>query len=359
MEKLPTLEEDHGTRQQVAVDNKWVGEDGNILLVETEKEYWRTWEHACPYVRNNQCCDISKDECCTGASTDTTTTIAPPTDTTTTASTTSTTTSTITSTTTAPNNNAGGGGDPHFQRWGQEHDSFHGECDIVMVHSENFHGGIGFDLHARTTIQDYFSYIETMAMRVGDDRLEFYKDHFYLNDMKLTPADLPLKFGDGKYTIENGILGHGKNAKYHQYYKVDLHQSSWVLFKFYKKFLTFEISGHPVDFSDSVGLMGEFHTGNMISRDGEPMDQFSECGFEWQVSPDQDVTLFREARSPQLPYERCRMPTASRPDRRHLRSDGALLAEAQAACAHVPGNGRDLCVDDVLQTGDVGLAGLW
>ena len=47
---------------------------------------------------------------------------------------------------------AGAGGDPHFARWGQAHDSFHGECDLVMVHSKNFHDGAGFDLHAHTTI---------------------------------------------------------------------------------------------------------------------------------------------------------------------------------------------------------------
>ena len=48
----------------------------------------------------------------------------------------------------------------------QEHDSFHGECDLVLLHSEEFHNGAGLDLHIRTTIQDYFSYIETAALRV-------------------------------------------------------------------------------------------------------------------------------------------------------------------------------------------------
>ena len=87
-------------------------------------------------------------------------------------------------------------------------------------------------------------------MKVGENQMEFYNDHFYLNGMKLTPSDLTLTFGNDMYTIEIGIVEPRKNAKTHQYYKVNLHQSSSVLFKFYKKFLTVEISGHPGAFAD-------------------------------------------------------------------------------------------------------------
>ena len=225
-----------------------------------------------------------------------------------------------------------------------------------MVHSEKFHDGVGFDLHARTKIQDYFSYIETMALKVGNYRVEVHKDHFYLNDQKYTPEDLPIDFGYG-YRIENGQIEHGKNKNYYQYYNVNVKGSS-VLFKFYKKFLTFEITGHPEDLSDSVGLMGDYHTGDMIGRDGRKMYNFQEYGFEWQVHPG-DTVLFREAKGPQLPYEQCRMPSNDRPARRRLRAANALFEEAQEACAHLSGNGVDLCIDDVLQTGDIGLASLW
>ena len=112
------------------------------------------------------------------------------------------TTSTTTSTTAPPKAPSVSGGDPHFQRWGQEHDSFHGECDLVMVHSEQFHNGAGFDLHARTKISDYFSFIEMAAMRVGDNVLEFHKTHFFLDGTEYTPNDRPLTFGgEFKYTI--------------------------------------------------------------------------------------------------------------------------------------------------------------
>lgn len=197
-----------------------------------------------------------------------------------------------------------------------------------MVHSDQFNNGAGFDLHVRTTIQDYFSYMSTVAIRVGEDVLELHREHFYLNDEVFTPVALPLTFGDElQYTISIGEVEGSKNANKHQYYKVDLHEGSTLVFKFDKKFLTMEISGYATEFSDAVGLLGEFRTGEMISRDGILMTDFEAYGFEWQVSPE-DKILFREARSPQLPYERCRMPSAARPSRRRLRKSN-LVSDSQ------------------------------
>ena len=227
-----------------------------------------------------------------------------------------------------------------------------------MVHSEQFHNGAGLDLHARTTIQDYFSYIETAALRVGDDTMQFFKDHFFLNGVKMSPADLPFSFGgDYKYTITAPVI-EKKNPLYYQFYKVDLHEGSSLLFKFYKQYLTIDISAHPADFGDAVGLLGEYGTGNMISRSGDEMTDFQHYGFEWQVSPE-DPKLFLDARAPQLPFEQCRMPSAARPARRVLRADTALREQANNACAHVGGSSFDLCVNDVMTTRDIGLADLW
>lgn len=227
-----------------------------------------------------------------------------------------------------------------------------------MVHSDSFHNNAGLDLHVRTTIQSYFSYIETAALRIGEDILQFYNDHVILNGFKLTVADLPFTFGDDfKYTISDAATEEGKNAKYYQYFRVNLHKDSDILFKFYKKFLTIDIQGHTNDFADSVGLLGDYHTGNMVGRSGQALPDFESFGFEWQVNKD-DPIIFADARAPQLPYERCRMPTAPRPQLRRLRGqDKAMTEEATRACAN--SEDIDLCLEDVLATGDVGLAGLW
>ena len=315
--------------------------------------------------------DVESVETCEEASkyAETEICVVDPEPTTTTATTTTQATTTTTTTTTAATTTSvtfttgdkegGGGGDPHFQRWGREHSSFHGECDLVMVHSEDFHKGAGLDLHVRTTIQDYFSYIEMAALRVGHSVLEFHNDHFYMDGTKYTPSDLPMSFGDEfKYTISNAEIEEGKNAKFYQYFKVDLHEDSSILFKFYKQYLTINVSGHSNDFESSVGLLGDYHTGDMLDRDGNVLTDANTWGFEWQVSPE-DGKLFLDDRAPQLPFEMCRLPTAARPARRHLRADKALLQNAVAACSHIAGSDKELCIDDVMQTGDVGLANLW
>mmetsp|Transcript_19258 Transcript_19258/g.39030 ORF Transcript_19258/g.39030 Transcript_19258/m.39030 type:complete len:230 (+) Transcript_19258:791-1480(+) len=229
-----------------------------------------------------------------------------------------------------------------------------------MIHSDEFHNKAGLDLHVRTTIQEYFSYIEKAALRVGENVLEIQEDGFLLNSVKLTSDDLPVTFGgDFKYTVSKAPIEAGKNPKYYQYYKVDLHEDSAILFKFYKKFLTISVSGHSSDFADSTGLLGEFHTGAMLDRDGSEIHSFQEFGFEWQVSPS-DPKIFSETRSPQLPFEQCRLPTAPRTTRRALRGKALQLMEAaQTACAHVNGSDFELCTEDVMMTGDLGLAALW
>ena len=250
----------------------------------------------------------------------------------------------------------GGGGDPHLQLWGREKYSFHGECDLVMVHSEQFHDSQGLDLHIRTTINDYYSYIESAALRIGSSVLELEKESFLLNGAEHTTGDLPLVFGNDeyKYTLSQVTM---ENKNYN-IYKLDL-GSSTIVFKFYKHFLTISIDGHEVDFGDSVGLLGDYTNGEMIGRDGRLIHDAIDFGFEWQVHAD-EPRLFRDARSPQLPYEKCRMPSVARPSRRKLR--GALLAlhdDAHEACAAQKGNDFELCVQDVMATGDLGLATVW
>ena len=137
--------------------------------------------------------------------------------------------------------------------------------------------------------------------------------------------------------------------------------SSSVTLKFYRHFLTITIdAGTDKAWTDAVGLLGEYSTGNMLSRHGQVMQNVHEFGFEWQVRPDLDDRLFRQVRAPQLPYERCRLPTAAR--RRQLRQvDKILLQKAQQACGALQegSSNLQLCIDDIMMTGDIGLAEAW
>ena len=48
----------HGTREQVRQENGWTQNS------QDEKTYWRYWERACPYVRQDNCCDWASGSCC-------------------------------------------------------------------------------------------------------------------------------------------------------------------------------------------------------------------------------------------------------------------------------------------------------
>ena len=68
--------------------------------------------------------------------------------------------------------------------------------------------------------------------------------------------------------------------------------------------------------------------------------------------------LFLEVKGPQHPYERCRMPDSTNAsiarNRRKLR--GMSIEMAEEACVGIHGEDFDLCVTDVLTTGDRSIA---
>ena len=249
----------------------------------------------------------------------------------------------------------GGCGDPHFHRWGRKRESFHGECDLLVARSKRFRNGVGFELHVRTTIVTSFSYIHAIAVRVGDDIFELVTDGFFINGQKHKFKELPLSFGE-KLACTASLL---EKKGHHTNLKIDLGGKSSIKLSAYREFLNYEIDGDPEDFWDSVGLTGEYATGDMYSRDGRLMMDFEENCFEWQVNAE-DPKLFHDTRPPQLPNERCRMPTEAHSARRFLRAADSILAkEAQTACAHHEEHDFELCVADVISTGDVGIAESW
>ena len=211
----------------------------------------------------------------------------------------------------------------------------------------------------RTTIRSFYSYIESGAIRVGDDVVEIERDQLFLNGEKHTIKDLPLTFGE-KFEYNISLI---KDEEDRRIFRIFLSQRSKIIFHYYKHFGFIKVTGDARDLADSVGLLGDFPLGNMYARDGSLMSNFEEFAFEWQVNPiKDDPTLFRENRAPQLPNEKCRMPNESRPARaRALRAQKKDVEAATRACADAGQEGKnfDLCVDDIIFTGEVGLAEAW
>lgn len=245
---------------------------------------------------------------------------------------------------------AGSGGDPHIKKWDGHRFAYHGECDLLLVHSDDFGDKAGLDVHIRTTLRDFYSFIESAALRIGDSVLEVGTDSFWVDGIERSDQDLPMDFG-----------GYYLNAPYQErnakVYRVDLGNGDYIKFSTYKFFISVDIAGLQQDFESSFGLLGDYNSGAMIARDGQSIiESADDFGTEWQIQADERV-LFRDARAPQLPNAKCVMPQTS--SRRQIASTPSERMAAEQACSHKSPADYSFCVSDVLTTGDIGMAGAW
>jgi len=239
------------------------------------------------------------------------------------------------------------GGDPHITKWNGKKYSYHGECDLVYVTAPSFEGGLGLDIHIRTTIDTSFSFVEAVAIKVGDFVVNINKYGLWVDNIQI--SDFPVEEGPFEITTV------GQKSK----------MPIYAISVMNKKVISVKVPGHGYLFVQMFahdiqpkmmhGLMGEYPSGKLIGRDG--VTEFvntNEYGEEWQVQPYEDM-LFLEARGSQ--FTGCRYPdrkvvTAAR----KLRSKAGLDQIAKEACRHLGTQDYELCVEDVMTTGDVGIA---
>jgi hypothetical protein len=250
---------------------------------------------------------------------------------------------------TRPSGGGGVEGDPHFKTWRGHRFDFHGECDLVLLHSSEFGSGLGLDVHVRTKLRRDMSYISSATLRIGTDILEVESQGiYYLNGV--VGAELPNEFSGFAFS-------HTQPTEKQHVFEMYLGDRERIKVKTYKDFVSVLIEqGQSKHFGDSVGLMGDFGKGRMLARDGQTiLDDANAFGQEWQVL-DTESNLFQTIRFPQHPSV-CTLPPpiqASQLRRRLLESSVDERA-AEMACAHW-GEGKDNCVFDVLTTGDLEMA---
>lgn len=306
----------HGTRDHVRAVLEANNPGGDITTL--EKDYWRYWEPACPFVRGDACCDWDSGECC------------------------------------------GDGrhyaakiasihGDPHVKRWDRKTFQWHGECDMVLVQSEGISpDNKKLDLHVRTTITDHWSSVSSAVMQVGTFKFQVDQTAIWFQDGSIQDSDLPI--------TNNGITAKAPVSDADmKNYTVILNDQSSIVFSIVGPFVNVEVHGHIYDFQDAVGLVGSFQNGKPIDRTGYRITDLDAHTAFWQVNPAHgDPTLFRTTREPQAPNT-CTFPTVTARNRdRHLRADKELYEKAVASCEGK--SNYELCIDDVIYTGEVGLA---
>jgi hypothetical protein len=253
--------------------------------------------------------------------------------------------------TTSTSEGAGANGDPHFKTWRGQNYDFHGECDLVLLHNAEFESGMGLAVHIRTKLRRDMSYISSAALRIGKDVLEVASQGVYWFNGVLK-ADLPAEFSGFAFSHTQ------PTAKQHMF-EVHLGGRERIKVQTYKDFVSVLIEqGESEHFGQSVGLMGDFEKGHMISRDGKAViEDANAFGQDWQVLHT-DPSLFQTLRFPQHPNV-CTMPTPVQAEhlRRRLAETSSVdeLA-AEKACEHWGEQGKDDCVFDVLTTGDLEMA---
>ena len=105
-------------------------------------------------------------------------------------------------------------------------------------------------------------------------------------------------------------------------------------------------------FQDSVGMLGDYQTGQMLGRDGVTVfDDPNEFAAEWQVRDDEPM-LFLTADYPQY-TQKCVLPdTVVDDDKSHnkkggvVRGDAVSMEAAKVACAGWKPDEQDGCIHD-------------
>mmetsp|Transcript_33923 Transcript_33923/g.82258 ORF Transcript_33923/g.82258 Transcript_33923/m.82258 type:complete len:637 (+) Transcript_33923:50-1960(+) len=251
------------------------------------------------------------------------------------------------------------GGDPHITTWRNEHYEYHGQCDLVMLKDAEFADGLGIDVHVRTKIVRFWSYIKNVAIRIGNDILEVEGNgdlsdgeaHFWVNyeyQGELT------EFAGFPVTEEHSV-------NYKRIFKIDLnskYENEFIIVQIYKEFVRVRFSGGSKSFGKSVGLLGDYYSGKTLARDGQTvLNDFVELGHEWQVLPS-EPKLFHEMERPQFP-EICMEPEDPRGERRRrLEESSVSMEQAEQACSTLKDPmARKDCVYDILATQDLDMIG--
>ena len=221
------------------------------------------------------------------------------------------------------------------------------------------------DIHIRTKIDTWWSYIETAVLRIGKDRFEVQGGeglNYWFNDNP-GRTNLSEKRALGrKLAGQYKIHFHQLNDRQHQF-KIELNNGDAVIFKTFKEFVRVNVdtkSAYSKDFVSSVGLMGTYPSGLHKSRDNSTVvEDVNAFGNLWQVQPATEGMLFHSVDGPQHPQRQCTMPTMTEASRKKRRLSESMISQedAELACARVSASDRDACVFDVLATNDKDMAG--
>lgn len=241
-----------------------------------------------------------------------------------------------------------------FSRGGNWFD-YHGQCDLVLLHAPNFDGqGRDLLIHVRTTLRYEYSYIESAAIKIGEDVLEVGS----FGDFALNGVDTP-NLREENQALAGYSVHHTQAESLKHSFDIVLSKHENITISTYKDIVKVSVEGGWASarfFHKSVGMMGSYK-GTLFGRDGvtNMENDINAFGQEWQVT-DKEPMLFQKARAPQFP-RKCVLPGPRSANQRRL-EEIVQEASAEAACAYLMQERSrfDNCVVDVMAFGDVEVA---
>jgi hypothetical protein len=248
--------------------------------------------------------------------------------------------------------------------WKNEHYEYHGQCDMVLAKDAEFANGLGLEVQIRTKLVRFWSYIKSAAIRIGSDIVEIegtadnsdFALHYWINleyrGEVGTLGGFPLTIKKPKATSHKTIIEIDLSSKY---------PGQMIEISAWKEFIRVDFkNGSEASYGNTVGMLGDFKTGQTLSRDGVTvMDDFWAFGNEWQVLPTDDM-LFHSVEQPQFP-KKCIEPEDPQGERRRRLEESSITEEqAERACDGIkdPLDRKD-CVYDILATQDLDMTGAY
>jgi len=228
-----------------------------------------------------------------------------------------------------------------------------GACDVVAAQSNAFGHGLGFAAQVRLKSRYEYSYIESAAIQIGDDVLEVSAyGAYFVNGV--SDAKLPAKMGEGKYQY---TLTKTHTNKHEVSFDIKIRDGRTIAsIKAFKDLVSLRFyETSEMDFGDVQGIMGDFHNGTHLARDGHTIiENLDDFGQEWQVRPGQDPDLFMHKSPIQYPASKCVIRNPVLDERRRLGESISVEAATKACSDHFSTKGAvQACVYDVIATGDL------
>mmetsp|Transcript_14835 Transcript_14835/g.27891 ORF Transcript_14835/g.27891 Transcript_14835/m.27891 type:complete len:208 (+) Transcript_14835:952-1575(+) len=196
-------------------------------------------------------------------------------------------------------------------------------------------------------------------MKIGDDVIEvtprgeliFNKEVLKQDNRTVTMSGLPFVMAKETKGTKQNIVSYSFDLGNQRIIDIQANKKRGMMFVRTK-------GAFP---TETKGMLGSPGSSDMFTRDGRSLAtvDINTYGESWQVK-DTDEQLFQEALGPQYP-QKCLYEDAPgdktqlRGGRRKLLQlkNVVTMEEAAAACQHVKGSKRDLCIQDTIAMGDL------